>query len=288
MNILILGGHGTLSKCLIHQLLNKKIDFNVICYDNNNNNGKNIYEEYQYLEEDCVSFVYGDVCDKYKIEKVIIDHRINLVINDIKYNTNRCYDDNFNVLVKAYNSLCELCSLHKIKLINIYRFISGSYYNFKHVKSIVKRRIIEIHNMQKILNKMFKTQDEDYIYNITYYDYLYHSQVFVNNIIDKYIRMFSIGDRPYFQNIDHVFNDVNEIISIIFSISLFDEKKRYHSLQGEYYSMLNCIAPQLKYILKTIHPRRDFFYHNEGTSDITLKPIKNNLYLSIENSINKM
>lgn len=288
MNILILGGHGTLSKCLIHQLLNKKIKFHVTCYDNNNNNGKTIYDEYQYLEEDCVSFVYGNISDKANIENIIIRNGINLIINNVKYNTNRCYDDNFNILVNAYNSLCELSLNHKIKIINIYRFISCSYYNFKHVKAHVKRQIMEIHNMQKILNKLFDFQDENYIYNITYYDYLYHNQVYVDNIIDKYIKMFMIGNRPYFQNIEHVFNDVNEIISIIFSISLFNENKRYHQLTGDKYSMFHCIAPQLKQILKIHHPKKDFFYHNEEKGMMTLKPIENQLYMSIENTINKI
>ena len=288
MNILIIGGHGTISKCLIHQLLNKKINFKVICYDNNNNNGKNLYDDYQYLEEDCVSFIYGDICDNQKIENIINENKINVIINGIKYNPERSFETNFEILVNGYNSLCRLSSIYNIKLINIYRFISGSYYNFKHIRSHVKRQIKEIHKMQKIMNNLFDEHKNKNIYNIIYHDYLYHNEVYVNNIIDKYIKMFMIGDKPYFQNIDPTFNDVNEIISIIFSIGLFNESKKYHEITGYKYSMINVIAPQIKNILKQNFPEKNFNYHNEIENNNSEQFIKYSLVQSIKNTINKM
>lgn len=301
MNILLLGGNHNFSLHIIEKLLLLKKNFNIVIIDNNISRNQNynnfcdVYKHYGYLDETNLKIIHENANNKIIIKNICKKYNINYIINNIKYNQKYSFQDNYNNLIHGYGNLLDYCydkELNIIKVINIYRLITAKYYNLQYNKNRnIQNESRGFNDTQKCLNSFFDHKNK--IVNVQYNDYIIGNDNICNNLIEKYIYMFKIGDVPYAHDTNIYFHHIDELIASIFVVLFFPDRndKTYTLSTSTVYNIQNELVPSIiNYINTTRQDNKVLNYHsqtNQKYDDIG-KIIDNNIVKSIQYSINKI
>ena len=242
MNILIIGGNNHISNVFIEKMLYLNIQFRIVIYDNNsslNHKKKSLFcdvkDYFEYLGEDLIQFVYGDITDTKKFVDTCRKYEINFIINNVKYCPYKSNMMNLHNLMHGMRSICEYSqsSTKLKKVINIQRLYSNDFCYVEKKENIC----IESHRFVEIQNCMIENMMLDHLcVNIRYEDFVINT-LDKNPIIDQYVHMFNIGCVPHAYNIHIKLNKIEDIIAAIIMYIRFDQLKHGNISNIEGYEM---------------------------------------------------
>jgi len=242
--------------------------FNIVILDNQRNQyvqNETINYHFEYLQGDIYQYYYGSFENKELLYNICKKHSINTIINNVKYNSNYSFEENYSGLINGYFNLLKVTKeLNINKVINIRRLYSNNYHNLQNITNLRKNiHFFNIHNHE--LECLMGL--DNIIYNIDYYDNLYYNSIheFSNSFIEKYIYSFKIGDKPYIKDINMYFVNSDNVINSIINCM----KKNYNSLNHIIYGILiniqyELIPTILNYInIRYPHLQCDCHYENK-------------------------
>lgn len=246
MNLLICGGYNWLSYEIIKKYINQVNKIIIIDkFDFLNSDNASIFEnniqckieEYKHLFNDII-FIYNlNLKDKYKLDEIFNYHKINMVINNIKYNYNKNYKENEENLLCSHENIIQCIKKYDIQnYISINRTYSHNNIHLSNNNTNLKENTnltyLNIFNMQKILNN-------DIVYNINYTDYLKGIHITNNtNIIFKYnylnkikSTVCNLNEKCFLSRSDELLYIINNLINniLITNLSTMQNKSLFFS-----------------------------------------------------------
>lgn len=277
MNILFIGGNHKLCIDFLDKMLDKKIKFNIVVLDNQRKQytqNETINYHFEYLKGDIYEYYYGSFENKDLLYNICKTHNINVIINNVKYNVKCCFEENYNILINGYYNILKITKeLNINKIINIRRLYLNDYYNLQKITNLREHTyFFNIHN-QKLECIMGL---DNIVYNIDYYDNLYYNSIheFSNNLIEKYIYSFKIGDKPYIQNINMYFVNSDNIINSIIKCIKTQDNSLNHIVYGIKINIQYELIPTIISYIKNKYPEIKCQAHYETSNPINKnKPI---------------
>lgn len=276
MNILFVGGNTKLCIEFLYKLLDKKMNFNIVILDNHKKQyvfNETINYHFEYLKEDIYHYYYGSFENKELLNHICRKHSINIIINNVKYNVNDSFEQNYKVLTTGYFNILQITKeLNVEKIINIRRLYLHDYHNINKVPNL--RKSIDFFNTHNHKLECIMGLDNN-VYNIDYYDNLYYNSIyeFSNSLIEKYIYMFKIGDKPYVENINmHFVNSDNVSNSMINCIKQNDNSLN-HIIYGIRINIQHELIPSIINYIKIRYPHLHCNYHHETSESYHNKQI---------------
>lgn len=257
MNILFIGGNHKLCIEFLYKLLDKKIKFNIVILDNQQKQyiqNETINYHFEYLKGDVYDYYYGSFENRELLYNICKKHNIDVIINNVKYKTNCSFEDNYNTLINGYyNVLKTTKELNINKIINIRRLYLNDYYNLQKISNLKQYiHFFNIHNQE--LECLMGLHN--IVFNIDYYDNLYYNSTyeFSNNLIEKYIYSFKIGDKPFIQNINSYFVSSDNIINSIINCIKNKDQSLNHVIYGIKINIQYELIPTLINYIKIQYP----------------------------------
>ncbi len=275
MNILFIGGNHKLCINLIYNLLNKNNKFNITILDNQRNLYKStetVNHHFEYLKGDIYNYYYGNIEDKELIFRICKNHDINIIINNVKYNVLKNFEENYNSqTIGNFNILSAAKEYNMYKIINIIHNFSSNYYNLTKYNDLKKNMsffILYNSNLADIMKMCDKT------YNIIYYDNLYYNNYELTNAnIEKYIYSFKIGDKPYVNNINMNFVNSDSVVNAIISCIKNMSFSLNYTIHGTKVNIQNELIPTIINYIKQSKPDIQCLYHLSENEKIEPKLI---------------
>lgn len=276
MNILFIGGNHKLCIEFLYKLLDKKMKFNIVVLDNHKKQymlHETINYHFEYLQGDLYQYYYGSFENKELLDNICKKHSINCIINNIKYNVNDSFDENYKMLNNGYFNLLKLSKEFNInKIINIRRLYVNDYYNLKKISNL--RKYIHFFNNHNHELESFMGLD-NIVYNIDYHDNLYYNSIheFSNGFIEKYIYSFKIGDKPYIKDITMRFVNSEHVINSILNCIRKKEHSLTHVIYGVVINIQYELIPTIINYIKIRYPHLHCDYHYETNKNKNNKQI---------------
>ena len=280
--ILLLGGYNHMGSMIIERILENNSNYNLIIYDNLScimryKNLNNIQQDYGYLENDILSFVYGDIKDYSELHRIFDIYNIHYVINNIKYNPRNEYEKSILNLKIGYANILELCEKNNCKLVNIQREITHKSIYLDHTlhgdESLFSSRYIKLQNeMTNDTSRNVSTSCifyRDYLYD-TYIDYSY-------DIIQKLVYMEKIKTTPFYPNEYAWFCNTRNVLDKIFnSLNDTTQFSTIYITQNHLHITLD-IKPLIKSAMQECHNAKQIFTYIDN------KDIMKYLYIRLDN-----
>ena len=269
MNILFIGGNHKLCIDFLDKMLEKKVKFNIVILDNQRKQyiqNETINYHFAYLKGDIYEYYYGSFENKELLYNICKKHNINFIINNVKYNVNCCFEENYNILINGYYNVLKISKeLNINKIINIRRLYLNDYYNLQKINNL--RMYVHFfnnhnHNLECLMGL------DNMVYNIDYYDNLYYNSIheFSNNLIEKYIYSFKIGDKPYIHNINMYFENSDNIVNLIIKYIKNLDKSLNHIVYGRKINIQYELIPTIMNYINIRYPEIKCFCHYESSN----------------------
>ena len=269
MNILFIGGNHKLCINFLDKMLEKKVKFNIVILDNQRKQyiqNETINYHFAYLKGDIYEYYYGSFENKELLYNICKKHNINFIINNVKYNVNCCFEENYNILINGYYNVLKISKeLNINKIINIRRLYLNDYYNLQKINNL--RMYVHFfnnhnHNLECLMGL------DNMVYNIDYYDNLYYNSIheFSNNLIEKYIYSFKIGDKPYIHNINMYFENSDNVVNLIIKYIKNLDKSLNHIVYGRKINIQYELIPTIMNYINIRYPEIKCCCHYESSN----------------------
>ena len=123
MNILFIGGNHKLCIEFLYQILDKNLQFKITILDNQRSlykENETIQHHFEYLNGDIYTYYYGNIENKELLINICQKHNIDIIINNVKYNVYKTFEENYNSqIIGNFNVLSIASNLKINKVINI-------------------------------------------------------------------------------------------------------------------------------------------------------------------------
>lgn len=276
MNILFIGGNHKICIELLYKLLDKNIKFNIVILDNQRNQyvqKETINYHFEYLQGDIYQYYYGSFENKDLLYNICKKHSINTIINNVKYNVNYSFEENYSGLINGYFNLLKVTKeLNIDKIINIRRLYSNNYYKLQNITNL--RKYIHFFNSHNHGIECLMGLD-NITYNIDYYDNLYYNSMheFSNNFIEKYMYIFKVGDKPYIKDINMHFVNSDSVLNLIINCMKKTDNSLNHVIYGIIVNIQYELLPTIINYIKIRYPHLQCNCHYEHRKDNNDKQI---------------
>jgi ribosomal protein L30E len=245
MIVAIIGGNHKLILELIQLYLDTKTYFKFIIIDKNNEKlcRERIYHNYAHLI-DIHIFMYDIEYSYENINELNEKYHFTHIVNNVKYNSSKTFEKNFQNLNTSFLSLCKVINTIKVPMLNIQR-------NVKCDTPITGNNAYSHNTMslffsynQEIIIKMMNV--EHLIKNLIICDFIqYENYGYSNKWVDYYIKNIKAGSCVYIPE-NSIF--INRSIDIVREIATFLE----HNPKGFLNENDNNIQHIKKLTLQTI------------------------------------
>ena len=222
MIVAIIGGNHKLILELIQLYLDTKTYFKFIIVDKNNEKlcRERLYYHYAHLI-DIDIFMYDIEYSYENINELHAKYQFTHIVNNIKYNSSKTFEQNFQNLNTSFLSLCKIIKTIQVPVLNIQRNVkSEKLVSGKNEYSHSAMSLFFSYN-QEIMIKMMNI--EHLVKNLIICDFVqYENHGFTNKWIDYYIRNIKAGSCAFILE-ESIF--VNRSIDIVHEIARFIEDK---------------------------------------------------------------